>query len=127
MLVTPFLHAAKRAPSAATAPTMYDVVNDFAKHTAMTAIAPRSSTVASVSKNAATPPGILFLKKLYTPIANAMSVAMGMAQPAVTAAAAVDYYTPGTYPSAQSSHRAHRCTATPPVSNFAATRARIPA
>ena len=88
-MVTPFLHAAKSAPVAATAPTMYDVVNDFAKHTAMTAIAPRSSTVASVSKNAATPPGILFLKKLYTPIANAMSVAMGMAQPAVTAAAVV--------------------------------------
>ena len=66
---------------------MYDIVNDFAKHTAITAIAPRSSTVARVSKNAATPPGILFLKKLYTPMANAMSVAIGIAQPAVTAAA----------------------------------------
>ena len=54
----------------------------FAKHTAMTAIAPRSSTVASVRRKVATAWGMRFLKKLYTPIANAMSVAMGMAKPA---------------------------------------------
>ena len=45
-------------------------------------MAPRSSTVARVSRNVATAGGMRFLKKLYTPMANAMSVAMGMAQPA---------------------------------------------
>ena len=56
----------------------------MAKHTAMTAMAPRSSTVARVRRKVATAGGMRFLKKLYTPIANAMSVAMGMAQPAGT-------------------------------------------
>ncbi len=50
--------------------------------TAMTAIAPRSSTVASVSRNASAPAGMRDLKKLKTPIAKAMSVAIGTAQPA---------------------------------------------
>ena len=50
----------------------------------MTSIAPRSSTVAKVSRKAATPVGILFLKNPYIPIAKAMSVAIGIAQPAIT-------------------------------------------
>ncbi len=51
----------------------------------MTAIAPRSSTVASVSRKACAPAGMRDLKKPNTPIANAMSVAMGTAQPAAEA------------------------------------------
>mmetsp|Transcript_21879 Transcript_21879/g.48035 ORF Transcript_21879/g.48035 Transcript_21879/m.48035 type:complete len:283 (-) Transcript_21879:852-1700(-) len=55
----------------------------FAKKRAITAMAPRSSTVARVRRKAEALRGIFLLKKAKIPQAKAMSVAMGMAQPAM--------------------------------------------
>lgn len=51
------------------------------KKTAMTRIAPRSSTTASVSRNARIADGRWVLRMARTASANAMSVAIGTAQP----------------------------------------------
>ena len=52
-----------------------------AKHVANTKMAPKSSTVASVNRNALDDAGILLRKRPKMAIANAMSVAMGTARP----------------------------------------------
>jgi len=63
-VVTFFLHATKSAPQIPADAARYAGTIPLAKQTAMTAMAPKSSTVASVRRNAATAGGMRFLKKL---------------------------------------------------------------
>ena len=58
------MHATKSAPVMAADAARYAGTIPLAKQTAMTAMAPRSSTVASVRRKAATAGGMRFLKKL---------------------------------------------------------------
>mmetsp|Transcript_10175 Transcript_10175/g.25010 ORF Transcript_10175/g.25010 Transcript_10175/m.25010 type:complete len:274 (-) Transcript_10175:852-1673(-) len=72
---------AVRRAETATAPRRNGSEIALEKHRAITMMAPRSSTVASVRRNGENDGGMRVLKNEYTPIANAMSVAIGIAHP----------------------------------------------
>lgn len=78
MLVIFFLYVMKSVVVVVVVFVMYDIVNDFAKYTAITAIAFRSFMVVRVSKNVVMLFGILFLKKLYIFMVNVMFVVIGI-------------------------------------------------
>mmetsp|Transcript_5849 Transcript_5849/g.12818 ORF Transcript_5849/g.12818 Transcript_5849/m.12818 type:complete len:228 (-) Transcript_5849:761-1444(-) len=80
-LRTPTMHWPTPMHNAPRDAHKYFVTMAPAKHTAMTKMAPKSSTVASASKKEPVAAGMWALNAWYTPIAKAMSVAMGMVTP----------------------------------------------